>query len=194
MSGWLPERPGQVAGDLGHLEAVGEPVADEVVHLRPVHLGLGGQPPRRGRVHDAGPVALVRRPLGRLDPLGRLLDEPLAVVLVVQLGAVHQHRTLGQCGSDRPRRARGRSGSRSPNHATTCDRQPSPERRRPDVLAPDHVEEVQLGGVRAEELGDRGAEPDVAGHDVDARPLACSPWLLQPPYDVISGNALQTDR
>ena len=90
--GLRPERPGQVAGDLGDLEAVGEPVADEVVHLRPVHLGLGGQPPRRGRVDDAGPVALVRRALGRLDPLGRLLDEPLAVVVVVQLGAVHRAR------------------------------------------------------------------------------------------------------
>ena len=75
-----PERPGQVPGHLGDLEAVGEPVADEVVHLRPVHLGLGGQPPRRRRVDDAGPVALVRRALGRLHPLGRLLDEPLAVV------------------------------------------------------------------------------------------------------------------
>ena len=88
------QRPRQVPRDLGHLEAVGEPVADEVVHLRPVHLGLGGQPPRGRRVHDAGAVALVRRPLRRLDPLGRLGDQPLAVVLVVQLGAVHQAPTL----------------------------------------------------------------------------------------------------
>ena len=70
--GLRAQRPGQVPRDLGDLEAVGEPVADEVVHLRPVHLGLGGQPPRGGRVHHAGPVALVRRPLGRLHPLGRL--------------------------------------------------------------------------------------------------------------------------
>ena len=96
--GLRPERPGQVAGDLGDLEAVGEPVADEVVHLRPVHLGLGGQPPRRGRVDDAGPVALVRRALGRLHPLGRLLDEPLAVVRRRTAPCCPSSATLGQRG------------------------------------------------------------------------------------------------
>ena len=56
------ERMGEVAGHLGDLEAVGQPVADEVVGLRAEHLGLGGQPAQRRGVHHAGPVALERCP------------------------------------------------------------------------------------------------------------------------------------
>ena len=88
--GLAAERARQVAGDLGHLEAVGQPVADEVVGLRPDHLGLGRQPPERRGVDDPGPVALERGPLGGLDPLGRLGDEPLARVRVVEVLGVHR--------------------------------------------------------------------------------------------------------
>ena len=42
--GVRPERPGEVPGYLGHLQAVGEPVAHEVVALRTDDLGLGGEP------------------------------------------------------------------------------------------------------------------------------------------------------
>ena len=66
--GVAAERVGQVAGDLGDLEAVGEPVAHEVVGLRAEHLGLRGQPAQRGGVHDPGPVALERRALRRRRP------------------------------------------------------------------------------------------------------------------------------
>ena len=59
--GVAAERVREVAGDLGDLEAVREPVAHEVVGLRPEHLGLGRQPAQRGGVHDPGPVALERR-------------------------------------------------------------------------------------------------------------------------------------
>ena len=83
--GVAAQGPGQVAGDLGHLEAVGEPVADEVVALRPDHLGLGGQPTRGRRVHDPGAVALEGSAHGRVHPLGRLLDEALARRGVVQV-------------------------------------------------------------------------------------------------------------
>ena len=83
--GVAAERVGEVAGDLGDLEAVGEAVADEVVGLRTEHLGLGREPAQRGRVHDPGPVALEGRAHGRLDPLGRLLDETLARGVVVEV-------------------------------------------------------------------------------------------------------------
>ena len=94
MSGSQPERARQVAGDLGHLEAVGQPVADEVVGLRSDHLGLGRQPARRRGVHDAGAVALERRALGRRDPLGRLGDEALAGRVVVQARSGPSRATL----------------------------------------------------------------------------------------------------
>ena len=75
--GVAAERVREVAGDLGDLEAVGEPVAHEVVGLRTEHLGLRGQSSQGRRVHDPGPVALERGALRRVDPLGRLVDETL---------------------------------------------------------------------------------------------------------------------
>ena len=66
--GVAAQRMGQVTGDLGDLEAVRQAVADEVVGLRPEHLRLGRQPAQRGRVHDAGAVALEGGALGRLRP------------------------------------------------------------------------------------------------------------------------------
>ena len=88
--GLAAEGARQVAGDLGDLEAVGQPVADEVVGLRADHLGLGRQAPERRSVDDPRPVALERRPFGGLDPLGRLCDEPLTRVRVVQAVVVHR--------------------------------------------------------------------------------------------------------
>ena len=93
--GLAAQRPRQVTRDLGHLEAVGQPVADEVVGLRADHLGLGGQPARRRRVHDPCAVALERRPLRGRHPLGRLGDVALAVgggVQVARVGRVHRGR------------------------------------------------------------------------------------------------------
>ena len=78
--GVAAERRREVAPDLGHLEGVGEPVADEVVARRADHLGLGGQPAQRGGVHDPGPVALERR----TARAARLVEESLDVGLVVR--------------------------------------------------------------------------------------------------------------
>ncbi len=136
--GLAAQRPGQVAGDLGDLEAVGEPVADEVVALRPDHLGLGGQPPRGRGVHDPGPVALERRPHRRVDPLGRLLDEPLAGGVVVQRRGQSSQATLEARPRLEPISSCANSASRrSPAPAPRCCGQrpaPSPwypEHRRP---------------------------------------------------------------
>ena len=97
--GLAAEGARQVPGDLGDLEAVGQPVAHEVVGLRPDDLGLGGQPARRRRVHHPGAVALERRALGRGHPLGRLGDEALAVRGGVQV-------RLESIGADPSRRRR----------------------------------------------------------------------------------------
>ena len=75
--GLAAQSPGEVAGDLGDLEAVGEPVADEVVGLGADHLGLGRQPSAGRRVHHPRTVALERRALGRRHALRRLLDPAL---------------------------------------------------------------------------------------------------------------------
>ena len=90
----------QVAGDLGDLETVGEPVADEVVALRTDHLGLGREPAERRRVDDAGAVALERLALRCVDPLRRLGDDPLAVgVAVPLLDEIHRRDTTAHVGS-----------------------------------------------------------------------------------------------
>ena len=105
--GMAAERPGQVAGDLGHLETVGEPVADEVVGLGADDLGLGGQPSRGRRMHDAGPVTLERGADRRLHPLGRLLHQPrtgggvIEALRVIAVDDVHQPTTL-QGDEDKP--------------------------------------------------------------------------------------------
>ena len=90
--GVAAQRVGEVAGDLGDLEAVGEPVAHEVVGLGTEHLGLRGQPSERDRVDDARPVALERGAHGGVHPLGRLLDETLARRVVVELVPRHGDR------------------------------------------------------------------------------------------------------
>jgi hypothetical protein len=84
------QRPRQVAGDLRHLEAVGEPVADEVVGLGSDDLGLGREPARGRRVDDPGAVPLERGPLRGVDTLRRLVDEALARGGVVQVLGVHR--------------------------------------------------------------------------------------------------------
>jgi hypothetical protein len=90
--GLAAQRPGQVTGDLGDLEAVGQPVADEVVGLRADHLGLGCQAARRRRVHHPRAVALERRPFRGRHALGRLGDVALAVGGGVQILRVHRGR------------------------------------------------------------------------------------------------------
>ena len=102
------ERPGEVAGDLGDLEAVREPVADEVVGLRTDDLRLRGEPPRRGRVDDARPVALERQPHGRVDALGRLGDDALARRVVVQV--LDAHRPVSLASTEDADARPGRSG------------------------------------------------------------------------------------
>ena len=113
--GVAAEGAAEVAGDLGDLEGVGQPVADEVVGLRPHDLRLGGEPAQRGRVHDPGPVALegraaVRRgawaarpPSGRararrtpvpVDPIGR---DPTAAGRQ-RASRCTAARTVGGCG------------------------------------------------------------------------------------------------
>src|SRR4029079_9880727 len=81
--GFAAEGTCEVAGDLGHLEAVGEPVADEVVALRSHRLGRGGQTAAGSGMHDPRAVTLERRALGRGHPLGRLGDPALAGGVVV---------------------------------------------------------------------------------------------------------------
>ena len=76
-------RAGEVTGDLRHLEAVREPVADEVVALRTDHLGLGRQPTARRGVDDPRPVTLERRALRRGHALGWLVHPALARGVVV---------------------------------------------------------------------------------------------------------------
>jgi len=85
--GLAAQGPREVPRHLGHLEAVGQPVAHEVVGLRPDHLGLGRQPAGGRGVHHPGAVALERRPLRGGHPLGRLGDVALAVG-----GGVQVHR------------------------------------------------------------------------------------------------------
>ena len=156
--GLAAEGPGQVAGDLGDLEAVGEPVADEVVALRPDHLGLGRQPAARRGVHDPRAVALERRALGRGHPLGRLVDPALARGVVVQVqgspssGDDYVRPTSARSSLSRPTTCTWSSGwrSREPRSAKQPPALGGPHRR-PDVLAPEDVVEVQLGGVRLEE-------------------------------------------
>jgi hypothetical protein len=82
--GLTAQRPCQVPRDLGDLEAVGQPVADEVVALRPHHLGLRREPTARRGVHEPGAVTLERGALGRRDAFGRLVHPALPRGLVVQ--------------------------------------------------------------------------------------------------------------
>ena len=72
--GVAAERGTELATDLGHLEAVGEPVADEVVAARLEHLGLGREAPQGRRVHEARPVASEVVAIGAL--VGRVLGDP----------------------------------------------------------------------------------------------------------------------
>ena len=83
--GVAAQGPGQVAGDLGHLERVGQPVADEVVGLRTHDLRLGRQPARGRGMDDPGAVALERPALGCRDTLRRLRHDALARRVVVPL-------------------------------------------------------------------------------------------------------------
>ena len=52
-----PERAGERAGDLGHLQRVGQPGAEMVALVEHEHLGLVGEPAERGGMDDAVAVA-----------------------------------------------------------------------------------------------------------------------------------------
>jgi hypothetical protein len=84
--------PAEVACDLRDLEGVGQPVAHEVVGLRPDDLRLGREPAQRRRVHEPGPVALERRAIVRRRALGRLDHPAGAGVLVVLRCRPHRER------------------------------------------------------------------------------------------------------
>ena len=117
--GAAAERRAELATDLGDLEGVGQPVADEVVAARLDDLRLGAEPPQRRGVHEAGPVAGEVVAVGALEG-GVLAHPPLAVAsrvgLAVPLDGGHGL-TLGvrpplPRRPAAPRRARGRSAGR----------------------------------------------------------------------------------
>lgn len=68
-----PAGAGHAAGDLGHLQGVGEP-GPLVVRREDEDLGLAGEPPERSRVQHPVPVPLEAGPL----PVGLLLAHPPA--------------------------------------------------------------------------------------------------------------------
>ena len=170
--GLAAERPGQVAGDLGDLEAVGEPVADEVVALRPDHLGLGRQPtaaPRRARrARGRARTACAR---ARAPAWAARLDPALARGVVVQRPG---HPSRATASERRDAATVPGRGDGLVSRPTTCTwskwlavaeprsaNEPPAlggAHRRPDVLAPEDVVEVQLGGVRLQERRDRVAQ------------------------------------
>ena len=69
----------QLAADLGDLERVGQPVADEVVAARSHHLGLGRQPAPTRRVQHARPIARKVVAVGAL--VGGILSDPTLAIL-----------------------------------------------------------------------------------------------------------------
>src|SRR5690606_26398129 len=79
------QRTRKVTRHLGDLETVGEPIAHEVVGLWAHDLGLGRQPPGRGRVHDTGAITFERHPPRGVDSLGGFGDDALARVVVIQV-------------------------------------------------------------------------------------------------------------
>jgi hypothetical protein len=93
-----PQRPGQRAGHLGHLQRVGQPRAEVVLLVRHEDLGLVVQPAERRAVDHPVAVALEARPVGvlllRVRPratvplAGGLRAEPGALVL--EEGVVHK--------------------------------------------------------------------------------------------------------
>jgi len=125
--GVAAERGPELAPDLGALQGVGEPGAQEVALPRSEHLGLGGPAAQRRRVQHARPVTGERRAagaLGRLEHPPRLVVGRVAErrpVVVVRLG-VHR-------GDSSPQRRTGQDATtgaivrRSPtqNHARPAD-------------------------------------------------------------------------
>ena len=68
--GIAAERLPELAADLGDLEGVGQPGADEVVRAGADDLGLRGEPAQRRGVQDPGAVAGERGAAGALGRLG----------------------------------------------------------------------------------------------------------------------------
>jgi hypothetical protein len=127
------QRAGAGARDLGDLQRMGEPVAEQVALVAHEDLGLVLQASERRAVHDAVAVALefaavVRRRLGMAAPTGmryrsRVRREP-------RTGGPRFGRGLSQC---RSRVSRGAAGySPAPRVGTRR----SPQRRRSPSVAP----------------------------------------------------------
>ena len=86
-----PSACAELAADLGDLEAVREPVADEVVVAGLHDLGLGRQPAQRRRVDQPGPVAGEVVAVGPLG--GRVLAHP---ALPVDSSCMPRRRAYGR--------------------------------------------------------------------------------------------------
>src|SRR5258708_4706660 len=80
--GVAAERARQLTTDLSDLQAVGQPVPDEVVTAGGDHLGLGSEPSQRSTVQHPRTIARERGPAG---PLDRLRHPPLRIMLVIPL-------------------------------------------------------------------------------------------------------------
>ena len=72
-----PELPGQRAGDLGHLEGMGQPGPVVIALVIDEHLGLVFQPAERGRMDH--PVAVA--PERAAGPARRLVEQPAAAAV-----------------------------------------------------------------------------------------------------------------
>ena len=76
--GIAAERGPELPADLGDLERMRQPVADEVVAVGRDDLGLGREPAQRGRVDDASAVARELLPVRPFQ--GRILGDPAFAV------------------------------------------------------------------------------------------------------------------
>lgn len=91
----------ELATDLGDLEGVREPVADEVVVPGGQHLGLGGEATQRSRVHQTGSVPCEVVPIGTL--VRRVLGHPaLAVERAVRVRCQAHESILAAAWRQRP--------------------------------------------------------------------------------------------
>ncbi len=88
---------GHAAADLRNLERMSQPGPRSVAFPRPDHLRLVSEPPQRGAVQNACPIAgeisaMFGRPAGQCGGLRRLDHNPFAVVRVVPVVLMSGHR------------------------------------------------------------------------------------------------------
>src|SRR5665647_408918 len=104
-----PKRGAELTADLGNLERMRQPVADEVIAVRLHHLGLGRQPPQRCRVKHPCAVPGEVIAVGLL--VRRVLTDP---TLAVGHGIrAHNHALYAGCslpGHPRPIAGAGQTG------------------------------------------------------------------------------------